>query len=46
MRLTPEAAAVHQGSTGGGFRVLASQPGMLALILLAGLTAIGAGSKK
>jgi predicted MFS family arabinose efflux permease len=41
IRLPPDDAPVEPGPTPGGFRVLAERPGMLTLVLLAGLVAIG-----
>ncbi len=41
MRLPPAELSTSARTPGGGFRVLARQPGMLTLVLLAGLVAIG-----
>jgi predicted MFS family arabinose efflux permease len=41
IRLPPEPIDADPGSAHGGFRVLARRPGMLTLVLLAGLVAIG-----
>jgi MFS family permease len=41
MRMPPDVCLVKEGSPKGGFHVLASQPGMLTLVLLAGLVAVG-----
>jgi predicted MFS family arabinose efflux permease len=41
IRVPPESPAAEPGNTHGGFHVLAGRPGMLTLVLLAGLVAIG-----
>ena len=41
IRLPPEPISVQPPSPHGGFRVLARQPGMLTLVLVAGLVAVG-----
>jgi predicted MFS family arabinose efflux permease len=41
MQLPSNGGAVKEGNPKGGFHVLAGQPGMLTLVLLAGLAAIG-----
>ena len=41
MQLPPNVSLANEGNPKGGFHVLANQPGMLTLVLLAGLVAIG-----